>query len=123
MVRKKTTHSSPHRGQYLQFLFEQRTEIHRDQNCEHFSAERKRWRQSSALVSPTKILNTDLAQIGDDVEPIEAPREDVEMRNDEDEEPLEAEVLRARMNPKNPTRWRIDTRSHLARKRNHTKRT
>ena len=33
------------------------------------------------------------------------PQEDVEMGNDEDEdeEPLEAEVPRARMNPKNPT--------------------
>ena len=59
--------------------------------------------QSSAPVSPTRILNTDLAPIGDDVEPIEAPREDVEMRNAEDEEPLEAKVPRARMNPKNPT--------------------
>ena len=39
---------------------------------------------------------------GDDVEPIEAHREDVEMRNDEDEEPLEAEVLRARMNTRVP---------------------
>ena len=34
---------------------------------------------------------------------IEAPLEDVEMGNDEDQEPLEAEVPRARMNPKNPT--------------------
>ena len=40
--------------------------------------------QSSALVSPT----------GDDIEPIAAPREDVEMENDEDDEPLEAEVPR-----------------------------
>ena len=35
--------------------------------------------------------------IGDDAEP------NVEMRNDEDGEPLEAEVPRGRMNPKNPT--------------------
>ena len=56
--------------------------------------------QRSALVSPTKTLNTDPASIGDDSEPIKAPREDIEMRNDEDEEPLEAEVPRARMNPK-----------------------
>ena len=52
-------------------------------------------------MSPTKTLNTDLAPIGDDVEPVEAPRGDVEMRNDEDEEPLEAEVPSDRMNPKN----------------------
>ena len=44
--------------------------------------------QSSTLVSPTTSLNTDLAPIGDDIEPIEAPREDVEMGNDEDEEPF-----------------------------------
>ena len=61
------------------------------------------YRRASALVSPTEILNTDLAPIGDDIEPIETPREDVEMGNDEDEEPLNAEVPRARMNPKNPT--------------------
>ena len=48
-------------------------------------------------------MNTDLAPMGDDIEPIEAPREDVEMGHDEDEEPLEAEVPRARKNPKNPT--------------------
>ena len=36
-------------------------------------------RQSSALVSPTKPLTTDLVRIGDDIELIEAPREDVEM--------------------------------------------
>ena len=59
--------------------------------------------QSSALASPTTILNTDLAPSGDDVEPIEAPREDVEMGNEEDEEPLEAEVPTARNKPKNPT--------------------
>ena len=40
--------------------------------------------------------------IGDDIEQIEAPRDDVEMGNDEDEEPLEAEGPRGRMNPKNP---------------------
>ena len=54
-------------------------------------------------MSPTKTLNADLAPSGDDIEPIEAPREDAEMGNDVDEEPLEAEVPRARMNPKNPT--------------------
>ena len=40
----------------------------------------------------------------DEIEPNEATREDVEMGNDEDGEPLEAEVPRARMNQKNPTR-------------------
>ena len=58
--------------------------------------------QSSAVESPTETLNTDLAPIGDDIEPIDVPREDVEMENDEDEEPLEAEVPRTRMTPKNP---------------------
>ena len=38
-------------------------------------------------VSPEKTLITDLVQIGDDIE----------------DEPLEADVSRARMNPKNPT--------------------
>ena len=32
-----------------------------------------------------------MAIIGDDIEPIETPREDVDMANDEDEESLEAE--------------------------------
>ena len=91
-----------HRRQHLQFLFEQRSEV-RNQYCEQFSAAGKRVWQSSALVSPTKTLNTDLAPIGDDIEPIKAPREDVEMGNDEDEEPSEAEVIRARIYPKNPT--------------------
>ena len=59
--------------------------------------------QSSALVSPEKTLNDDLAPIGEDVEPIGRPREDVEMRNEDDEEPLEAEVPRVRVNPKNPS--------------------
>ena len=60
-------------------------------------------RQSSALVSPTKTLNRDVAPIGDDIEPVGESRADVEMGNEEDEEPLEAEILRVRMNPKNPT--------------------
>ena len=59
--------------------------------------------QGSALVSPKKILNRDVAPIGDDIEPIGESRADVEMGNDEDEEPLEAEIPRVRMNPKNPT--------------------
>ena len=100
---KKTAHSSAHRRQLLPFLLDRRSEVHSNQYCEQFSAAGKRRWQSSALVRPTKTLNTDLAPIGDDIEPIEVPREDVGMGNDEDEEPLEAEVLRARMNPKNPT--------------------
>ena len=35
---------------------------------------------------------------GHDIEPIALPREDVKLGNDEDEEHLEAEVPRARMN-------------------------
>ena len=56
------------------------------------------------LVSPSKTLNTHLARIGDDIEPIEVPRDDVEIGNNKDGEPLRAEVPRARMIPKNPTR-------------------
>ena len=55
------------------------------------------------LVSPTKALNRDVAPIGDDIEPIEESRADAQMGNEEDEEPLEAEIPRVRMNPKNPT--------------------
>ena len=54
-------------------------------------------------MSPTKTLNRDVAPIGDDNEPIGESRADVEMGNDEDEEPLETEISRVRMNPKNPT--------------------
>ena len=36
-------------------------------------------------------------------EPIGESRADVEMGNDEDEEPLDAEIPSARKNPKNPT--------------------
>ena len=50
-----------------------------NQCCEQFSAAGKRVWQSSALVIPTKTLNTDLAPVGDDIELTEAPREDVEM--------------------------------------------
>ena len=55
-----------------------------------------------ARVRPTKNLKTDLFPI-DDVEPSKASREDVEMINDEDEEPLEADVPRARLNPMSST--------------------
>ena len=41
--------------------------------------------------------------IGDDIEPVGRSRADVEMGNEEDEEPLEADIPRVRMNPKNPT--------------------
>ena len=71
--------------------------------CEELSAVGKRGWQSSALVSPTKTLNRDVAPIGDDIEPVGESRADVGMGNDEDEEPLEAEIPRFRMNPKNPT--------------------
>ena len=84
LVRKTTAHSSLHRRQHLQFPLEERSEANRNHCCEQFSAAGTRVWQSSALVSPT----------GDDIEPIAAPREDVEMENDEDDEPLEAEVPR-----------------------------
>ena len=103
LVWKGRTHPSVSRKQQNQFLPEPRSEIHRDQSCEQRSAVGKRVWQSSALVSPTKTLNRDVAPIGDDIEPIEVPRADVEMGNDEDEEPLEAESPRVRMHPKNPT--------------------
>ena len=72
-------------------------------SCEELSAVGKRRWQSSALVSPTKTLNRDVAPVGDDIEPVGESRADVEMGNEEDEEPLEAEIPRVRMNPKNPT--------------------
>ena len=55
------------------------------------------------FVSPTKTLNRDVAPIGDDIEPIGESGADVETGHDEDEEALEAEIPRVRMNPKNPT--------------------
>ena len=76
----------------MNFYLSKESEIHRNQNCEHFSAAGKRVWPSSAPVRPTKTLITDLAPIGDDIEPKEPAREDVEMGNEEDEEPLEAEV-------------------------------
>ena len=74
-------------GRKQHIPLEQRSEIHRNPYCEQFSAAGTRLWQSSALVSPTKILNMDLAPIGDDTELNEAPREEVEMGNDEDEKP------------------------------------
>ena len=61
-----------------------------------------RW-QSSALVSPSKTLNQNAAPYGDHIEPVGESRADVEMGNEEDEEPSEAQTPRVRMNPKNPT--------------------
>ena len=49
-----------------------------------------------------KTLNRDVAPIGDDIEPVGDSRADVEVGNEEDEGPLEAEIPRVRMNPKNP---------------------
>ena len=45
-------------------------------------------------------MNRDVAPIGDDIEPVGEFRADVETGN---EEPLEAEIPRVRMNPKNST--------------------
>ena len=72
-------------------------------SCEELSAVGKWGRQSSARVSPTKTLNRDAAPIGDDIEPVGESRAVVEMGNEEDEEPLGAEIPRVGMNPKNPT--------------------
>ena len=72
-------------------------------SCEELSAVGKRGCQSSALVSPTKTLNRDVDPIGDDIERVGESRADVGKGNEEDEEPLEAEIPRVRMNPKNPT--------------------
>ena len=105
------THSCLSRKQHFHFLLEPRSGIDRDQQCERCrslsyeeqSAVGKRVWQSSALVSPTKTLSRDVAPIGDDIEPVGESRADVEMGNEEDEEPLEAEIPRVRINPKNPT--------------------
>ena len=48
-------------------------------------------------------MNRDVAPIGDDIEPVGESRADFDMGNEEDEEPLEAEIPRVRINPKNPT--------------------
>ena len=70
---------------------------------EELSAVGERGWQSSAFVRPTKTLNRDVQPIGDDIEPVGESRADVEMGNEEDEEPLEAKISRVRMNPTNPT--------------------
>ena len=73
-------------------------------SCEEESAVGKRGWQSGAPVSPTKTLDRDAAPVGDGIEPVGESRADVEMGNEEDEEPLDAEIPRVRMNAKNPTR-------------------
>ena len=88
---------------HVQFLHEPRSEIHRNQQCDQHSGVGKRAWQGSALVSPTKTLNRDVAPIGDDIGQIGESRAEVEMTNGEDEESLEAETPRVSMNPKNPT--------------------
>ena len=60
--------------------------------------------EQCAHKSKKKTLKKDVARVGDDIEPIEAPCENVQMPNDEYEEPSEAEVRSARRNPKNPAR-------------------
>ena len=66
-------------------------------SCEGLSAVGKRGWHISALVSPTITLNRDVAPIGDDIEPVGECRADVEMGNEDDEEPLEAEIPRVRI--------------------------
>ena len=70
---------------------------------EELSTVGKRAWQSSALVSPRKTQSRDVAPIGDDIERVGESGADVEMGNEEDEEALDAEIPRVRMNPKNPT--------------------
>ena len=112
---RKTAHSSLHRRQHLQCLTEQRSEVRRNQYCGQFSAAGNEFCEHLILCRPETSVEEQRARksnedsehrsapIGDDIVPIGAPREDVEMGNDEDQEPLEAEVPRARLNPKNPT--------------------
>ena len=64
-------------------------------NCKQSG--KRRW-QSSSLVSPTKTLNRDVAPSDDDIEPVGESRADVEMGNEEEEEHLEADIPRVRMN-------------------------
>ena len=96
---KAKTHLRLHLRQHLQLLLEKRGEVNGEQHCEHISEVGKRILQSSALVSPTRTLSENLAPIGGDTEPLEVPREDVEMRREE-----EATIPRARLKNKNPTR-------------------
>ena len=48
-------------------------------------------------------MNPEEAPNGEDIEPVGESRAGVEVGNEEDEEPLEAEIPRVRMNLKNPT--------------------
>ena len=48
-------------------------------------------------------MGRDVAPIGDDIGPVGESRADVEMGNEEDEEALEAEIPRVRLNPKHST--------------------
>ena len=59
--------------------------------------------EQCACKSDQKKLLIDVAPLGDDIEPVGESRADVEMGNKEDDEPLEAEIPRVRMNPKNHT--------------------
>ena len=110
-VWKERVYSSLSREWYSQFLPEPGSEVWRNVQCESDRSafwEREstvgiRVWQSSALVSPTATLSRDAVPIGDDIETVGESRADVEMRNEEDEEPSEAEILRVTMNPKNPT--------------------
>ena len=77
---------SASRKQPLQFLLEKGGYTHRNtKSFEQLSTVGKRAWQSTALVSPTKILNQDVAPVGNDIEPVEVLREEVGMGNDEDE--------------------------------------
>ena len=65
------------------------TETNNVNDADHCLA--KNCKQSSSLVSPAKTLKRDVAPSDDDIEPVGESRADVEMGNEEDEEPLEAE--------------------------------
>ena len=58
--------------------------------------------QSSALVSPMTTLNRDAVPIGDDIEPVEESRVDVETGYEEEEEFFKSEIPTVETNLKNP---------------------
>ena len=70
--------------------------------CKEESTVGKRVWQSSALVSPGPALNRDAVPIGDDIEPMEESRADVETGNEEEESP-EVGIPTFEMTQKNPT--------------------
>ena len=72
---------------HFQLLPESRSECDRDNNVN----------------DAEKTLNRYVAPVGGDIVPVGEFRADVEMGNEESEEPLEAEIPRVRINPKNPT--------------------